>query len=580
MRNFPAQYNLKPEDVMYFCHIPKTAGMTFRTIVEDYFSCKDVCPATLNAHIAKFSQEQLETYRLFRGHLVFVDLPGMLPQRNFVNVTMLRDPIARVISHYEYIRRTPGDPHHEAVMSMTLEEFSQKLTVGKVGKNIQTFYIAKTQQFHLEKLSPQEVLEIAKEGIDRYAFAGILERFQDSLFLLSYIFGWKPILNQRKENASAKQTTYNGLPQSTIDCIRENSLLDIELYEYAEEIFNQRFDQMCADLKKKYGQEKYGDRSDAHTPEVLQSWLEKHYEQRYAEQQLPETDSFDYSFCDPLWGAGWQRRECPPDAPAYRWTGPGTVSTLDLPVKANEDLLLEFRLICNTATAPDILESLTVKVNDQAISYRSLYADETMKLCRGWVPRSHVAVDRPFQQITFTVDRVTTLTAVDPRNPDKRKVGVALNLIQLFPAAQIGEKSAIHWPFEESQPWTDAIDFMRNHLRPDERLVAPDAVFQSKFFCEVYDYETAIDKGIDFEWVLLNKGMAQHIFSMTLKAMQRGLKPVYANDVFVVFSSRSDLPSLSYSSHHVKALYLDRLKIYAKQTLRDLYVRYWGKSSS
>ena len=289
MRNFPTQYNLQPEDALYFCHIPKTAGMTFRTIVEDYFACEDICPATLNAHIANIPQLQLETYRLFRGHLVFVDLPGMLPQRNFVNVTMLRDPIARVISHYEYIRRTPGDPHYEAVSNMTLEEFCQRLTVGKVGKNIQTFYIAKTLRFNLERLSPQEVLEVAKESLDRYAFVGILERFQDSLFLLSYIFGWKPILNQRKENASATKTTYDGLPQSTIDHIREHSLLDIELYEYAQEIFNQRFDAMCVDLQAN------SDRPFADS-EQLRSLLEKHYEQRYLDLNLPPSDCVKYRF--------------------------------------------------------------------------------------------------------------------------------------------------------------------------------------------------------------------------------------------------------------------------------------------
>lgn len=570
MRNFPAQYNLKPEDVMYFCHIPKTAGMTFRTIVEDYFSCKEVCPATLNAHITKIPQAQLETYRLFRGHLVFVDLPGMLPQRNFVNVTMLRDPIARVISHYEYIRRTPGDPHHEAVSDMTLEEFSQKLTVGKVGKNIQTFYIAKTQKFNLEKLSPQEVLEIAKEGLDRYAFVGILERFQDSLFLLSYIFGWKPILNQRKENASANKTTYDNLPQSTIDCLRESSLLDIELYEYAQEIFNQRFDQMCASL-----QEKYGDRS-MQTPEILRDWLEKHYEQRYADQQFPETDSFDYSFCNPLWGTGWQRRECPENALAYRWTGSETISTLDLPVKSDADLLIEFRLICNLATAADILESLSLKVNHHAIPYTVIHADDSMKLCQGRVARSQLAADRPFQQVTFTVDRVTSFTEVDPRNPDKRKVGVALNYIHLFPAAQVNQKSAA-LPLFDSQFWTDAIEFVQTRLQPDERLVVPIMAFQIKFSGEIYDYETAIAKDIDFQWAILHKGMAKQIVSTTLKLMQRGLKPVFANDVFIVFSNRS-LPRISYLSPHVKSLYLDRFKNYTKQLLRNLYAKYWRKA--
>lgn len=57
MRHFPAQYDLQPDDTLYFCHIPKTAGMTFRTILEDYFACKEICPATLSNQIADYTPE-------------------------------------------------------------------------------------------------------------------------------------------------------------------------------------------------------------------------------------------------------------------------------------------------------------------------------------------------------------------------------------------------------------------------------------------------------------------------------------------------------------------------------------------
>jgi len=571
MRNFPTQYNLQPEDALYFCHIPKTAGMTFRTIVEDYFACEDICPATLNAHIANIPQLQLETYRLFRGHLVFVDLPGMLPQRNFVNVTMLRDPIARVISHYEYIRRTPGDPHYEAVSNMTLEEFCQRLTVGKVGKNIQTFYIAKTLRFNLERLSPQEVLEVAKESLDRYAFVGILERFQDSLFLLSYIFGWKPILNQRKENASATKTTYDGLPQSTIDHIREHSLLDIELYEYAQEIFNQRFDAMCVDLQAN------SDRPFSDS-EQLRSLLEKHYEQRYLDLNLPPSDCVKYRFCDPLWGAGWQRRECPQNELAYRWTGPETISTLDLPVKADADLLVEFRVICNRSTAPDILDSLVLKVNNSVVPLTILLDNVSTRLYQARVSRSLLHVNAPFLSLAFEVNRVTSFNAINPRNPDKRKVGLAINEVQIFPAAQEGEKSAALDLFDSSY-WTEVINFVQQRLQANDRVVVPLMAFKIKLQGELFDYETAIAKGIDFQWAILHKGMAKQVVSTTLKLMQRGLKPVFANDVFLVFS-RADLPTLSYLSPHVKSLYLDRLKLYTTQQLKAFYVKYFERKVS
>ncbi|NJL22113.1 MAG: hypothetical protein HC895_16930 [Leptolyngbyaceae cyanobacterium SM1_3_5] len=135
---------------------------------------------------------------------------------------------------------------------------------------------------------------------------------------------------------------------------------------------------------------------------------------------------------------------------------------------------------CNCARYP---QEPRHKIDNQEISYRALYEDDTIKLCRGWIPRSHVAVDRPFQQITFMVNRVTSFTAIDPQNSDKRKVGVALNFVHLFPSAQVDEKGALkhQWPFEESQPWTDAFSFLRKHLRPDERLIAPDAIFENRF---------------------------------------------------------------------------------------------------
>ncbi|WP_416666569.1 sulfotransferase family 2 domain-containing protein [Egbenema bharatensis] len=320
MRKFPAQYNLQENDVLYFTHIPKTAGMTFRTIVEDHFHAEEICPATLNAQLAKIPKDEVIHYRLFRGHLGFINLPELIPGKNLVNVTVLREPVARVISHYEYIRRMPGDPHYEAVKDMTLEEFAQKLTAGKVGKSIQTYHMAKTLRFDLEGLTPAEILEVAKESLDRFAFVGLVERFQDSLFLLSYIFGWKPILNSRKENAAKKKQPIDELPSSTLEIIQESTQWDAELYRYAREIFESRYDEMIQDLQQAYGHLKSPPQDQDSDDRLL--WLEQHYQQRYADLHRPAPKSLLYDFREPLRGSGWQRRECPTDHPAYRWIGP------------------------------------------------------------------------------------------------------------------------------------------------------------------------------------------------------------------------------------------------------------------
>ncbi|NJR66595.1 MAG: sulfotransferase family 2 domain-containing protein [Leptolyngbyaceae cyanobacterium CRU_2_3] len=159
MRNFPPQYHLQQQDVLNFSHIPKTAGMTFRTIVEDQFNDEETCPATLDWQIKSISPEEFRKYRLVRGHLVQVNLLELLPPgKRMINVTVLREPIARLISHYEYIRRMPEDPFYPAVKDMTLEEFAEKLPVGRLKKNVQTYYLAKLIAFDLTKFSPNEIL--------------------------------------------------------------------------------------------------------------------------------------------------------------------------------------------------------------------------------------------------------------------------------------------------------------------------------------------------------------------------------------------------------------------------------------
>ncbi|GAB4376738.1 MAG: hypothetical protein Kow00121_24380 [Elainellaceae cyanobacterium] len=550
--------------------------MTFRTIVEDHFHTEEICPATLNAQLAKIPLEDLQRYRLFRGHLGFSNLPELLPEKNIIDVTVLREPIARVISHYDYIRRMPGDPHYQAVKDMTLEEFAQKLTAGKVGKNIQTYHVAKTMRFSLDNLSPAEILDVAKESLDRFAFVGLVERFQDSLFLLSYIFGWKPIINSRKENAAKSKKSLDEIPSSTIDIIRENTLLDAELYEYAREIFERRFAEMTQNLVEHYAAPIGLELSpaDAPTQDQYARLLDYHYQQRFVQSESTASTSYVYDFCLPLRGSGWQRRECPGTKEqhlTYRWTGPGTVSTLDLPVKVDidADFLMEFRLICPQVTPPDILNSLEVKVNGQPIAIDILHSDQGTRFFQGVVPRGLLNPDRPFTECTFTVNRVRPLNESNPLSTDNRPVGLAFNFVQMFPTKLKRQRSALI-PFFDNPAWRATVEFLQKHVGVDETVIAP-LIFRVELENAVQDYPTFLEqKGLN--WVVIHKGRVEHMGTVLWQLALRGLAPVFANDVFVIFSTHK-LPKLSYTSAHVKPMYVDRVKQPAKDLIKQLYRR-------
>ena len=574
MRNFPAQYNLKDEDVLYFSHIPKTAGMTFRTIVEDHFHCDEICPATLNAHVAKIPQEDLQRYRLFRGHLGFINLPELLPGKNVVNVTVLREPIARVISHYDYIRRMPKDPHYPAVKDMTLAEFAQKLTAGKVGKNIQTYHVAKAFKFSLEDLSPAETLELARNSLDTFAFVGLVERFQDSLFLLSYIFGWKPILNSRKENAAKVKKPHSEIPAETLEIIKQNTLLDQDLYAYSKEVFEARFDAMVQDLLAHYGDAQ--DSAATLTSDRLITLLERHYEQRYADRNLPLSRRFFYDFSQPLRGMGWQRREYPPEGGIpYRWMGPTTEATLDLPklTELADETLLEFNVIMTQATAPDIVESLTVAVNEQPIPLKTLHSDRSEGVCyfQGTIPRAVLQSDRPLTEVKFQVDRVVSLKEMNPLISDTRLVGLVINCVQILPTELESEHGTALALFNDST-WQSTLEFVTAHIQPQDRVVAPLA-FKAKLPNSIFDYSAFLD-GKECQWLILHKGSATQLSSILLQLFSRGLTPVFANEVFVVYSTHKRVAEVNYVSRHVRPVYIDRVKKNVEKTARSLYHKY------
>ena len=620
MRNFLPQYNLKPEDTLYFCHIPKTAGMTFRTILEDYFQCDDICPATLTAHIADYSKTDLQRYRLFRGHLVNVNIPELLDYKELVNVTVLREPVSRVISHYEYIRRTPGDPHYDRVRSMSLEEYSLNKGAGKLGRNVQTYNVARLVQYDLSALTRRKILNLAKQSIDQFAFAGILERFQDSLFLLSYIFGWKPIINSRKENVAKSKKPMDQMPASTLELLQSHSWIDQELYTYTKAIFEERFNHMVQDLLDNYGtaaqQAIYAASGQKPDQDTLQQLLEHHSEQRFKELQQPLAAAVEYNFCEPLRGLGWQRRECAMDDLAHRWMGPVTTATLELPIaipaatpapgtdlpettvdgaiapastaahslltNSQDDYLVEFQVPHIWAVAPDILDSLTLQVNGHPIPLTILHCTDVLRMYQGRVPQIWLGGDRLFTELTFQVNRTGICRNANPLIKDTRLVGVPLNYVQAFPSALESQNSFVRQLFNGQSEVTAA--FVSEHLKPQERVVAPlMLMFKVGLPTAIDTYDTFLKSSEPIRWVILHKGIKQQIEALLWKLARQGFRPVFADDVFVVFAkNRHDLAGVSYLSPHVRHLYLGRYSVQVRsfftsiyeERLRPLYIKY------
>jgi len=567
----PTEHRLTPDEQLCFIHIPKTAGTTLTSLLNSKFHQSKICPAEVWSEIVDIPIEELAQYQLFRGHF-FYDIGELLPRKP-VYITMLRHPIERVISGYEFMRRnvptrTEALLNHHKAKTMTLMEYVSDLENPSMS-NSQTRHLSLSRY----KDEPEEWLAIAKRHLTEFACFGLVERFQDSMALLSYTFGWNPLAEYSNLMIGSRQLKQDQLEPEVLETIANRNALDLALYEYAQELFADRHAQMVQTLQFRYGNTS-GDRFKP-TVISISDLLEQHYRDRYAEQPQSLTANLDFDFNQALSGSGWHLREG--SDPTFRWTGPGTTSTLDLPLAIEQDLTLEFCVI-NTL-APDILQSLTLQVNDRPIPIGVLYS-HGITLFQAIIPRVALNSDKPFTRLTFQVNRTTSPQDLNPHDPDRRPVGLAFSTVQTFPTQTFSaqtfptaESGKIAAALFESPPWKETINFVQQRLQPHHQILAP-TVFRTFFPTHIpaytsslpnlHNYNPSLQK---FHWAILHKGMVAENGALLGKLAWMGLVPLYANEVFVVFGKDQkarclDTARVAYTSPHVKSLYINSLKYF------------------
>jgi hypothetical protein len=223
-------------EALIFLHIPKTAGTTLNRIIDWQYnplSIFTVDPHRIRATVARFKtfpEQRRRRFRVVRGHLVF-GIHEFLPQ-SATYITMLREPVSRLLSSYHFILRRPLHPLHRKLKTGRLSvEDLIRLTPQR--QNLQCRFIS---GIGAGGICDERALEIAKENLARsFRVVGLCERFQESLLLMMVSFGWEVPFYENRKVAKIHPSIEPGV----IDAIREHNRLDIELYEFAKELFEE-----------------------------------------------------------------------------------------------------------------------------------------------------------------------------------------------------------------------------------------------------------------------------------------------------------------------------------------------------
>jgi hypothetical protein len=242
--------------LIIFTHIQKTAGTTFgRTLKAKYsfwplaklarldlvlglhsYHVQGDFPLERIQAIQSLSEADRQRVRLLQGHMGF----GVHKyfSQPFQYVTVLREPVGRVLSHYNQMRNQDWCPYKEEMRSKSVDTFLAAHPIDGLA-NFQVKLLAGIYQSTLGNTVPYcttestpELLDLAINHLDQYYLLALTELFDESMLLLKATLGWRNAY-YIKSNVTKKPKEPVAYFPEVLAVIRMHNRLDIALYDYA-----------------------------------------------------------------------------------------------------------------------------------------------------------------------------------------------------------------------------------------------------------------------------------------------------------------------------------------------------------
>lgn len=340
-------------------------------------------------------------------------------------------------------------------------------------KNIQEFAADTTQRMHQEKvveslrncqrkyLDSNFFLEKAKINLAKLSHFGLCEWMQPSIDLFCYRVGLPP----QTFNFRLNQTEKGGEPLSEDELfwVQKSNHYDNNLYAFAKQEFRNRICDMWKDCvasnvlinqsftdTKLYSQLVATETADIDT--LLENWdslelrntinqflkisFQRHHHQDKRKEQL---NICFFNAGDAVFLSGWHPRVyCKVTKIWYRWAGPGTESSIFLPIESDRNYRITFKVIAYVND--EILQSIRLIVGGKAISLEQFEAIDSQGnnqyIFLGMISSHLISASDAYTELVFKTQGTDRIKLPENLFSNSYNASFALHNITLQPMPQ------------------------------------------------------------------------------------------------------------------------------------------------
>jgi hypothetical protein len=236
----------------FYVHVQKAAGTEIRERLKRHFAPEamypdetdgdlfGVAPQVSVAQLLTRWEQRKEQIEIITGHFPYAT-PELL-DADFVTLSVLREPVERVLSHLRHHRKLTPAARDLSLEALYDEAFEPAYFHNHMVKVFSLTAEEVAESAALDRWAVLKVIELtpdrlarAKDNVAQLDVLGLQDHLEEFCAELTDRFGW-----QLGAPLYANRTPAEDAPQALRDRIAADHALDTELWEHAREIYARR----------------------------------------------------------------------------------------------------------------------------------------------------------------------------------------------------------------------------------------------------------------------------------------------------------------------------------------------------